>query len=105
MKTSSGIAMIALVGALSGSFTTEIAAAAAAQTAPVSATRKGVVKKIDDTTIVMTPADDKKTQVTYALSPATKRTGQIAAGEEVVISYHYEQGKVVVSEVSGKPSK
>jgi hypothetical protein len=105
MQTSSRIAMMALVGALSGSFTTGIVSAAAAQTTPATATRKGVVKKIDDTTLVMTPADDKKLEVTYALTAATKRNGQIAAGGEVVVSYHYEQGKVVVSAVSAKASK
>ncbi len=105
MKTSSRIAMIALVGALSGDFTTGIAAAAAAQATPATATRKGIVKKIDDATLVITPADDKKTEATYTLTPATKRNGQIAAGQEVVISYHYEQGKPVVSAVSAKPAK
>jgi hypothetical protein len=73
-----------------------------AQTAPASATRKGVIKKIDDTTIVLTPSDDKKREATYALSPSAKRTGQCGVGDDVVVSYHYEKGRPVVTLVSGK---
>jgi hypothetical protein len=63
------------------------------------------VKKADDTPLVMTPADAKKTEATYTLSAETKRSGPLAVGDEVVISYHYEQGKLIVTEVTKKSSK
>lgn len=77
----------------------------AAQTAQLTATRRGVIKKADDTTLVMTPADAKKNEATYTLSVETKRSGILAVGDEVMISYHYDQGKVIVTAVTGKPSK
>jgi hypothetical protein len=93
--------MFALVLTLGAGYTSPIAASAA-QTVPASATRKGVIKKIDDTTIVLTPSDDKKKEVTYPLAPSAKRTGQCEVGDDVVISYHYEKGRAVVTAVAGK---
>jgi hypothetical protein len=102
MKATYRAIAVALALVLGGSVTSTIVSA---QTAQVSATRKGVVKKIDDTTLVFAPVDAKKTEVTYALSAETKRTGTVAVGDEVAISYHYEHGKVVVTQVAGKPGK
>jgi hypothetical protein len=102
MRPNARIVMVALALTLGAGYTSQTVAAAAAQTAPASATRKGVIKKIDDTTIVMTPADDKKKEVSYALAPSAKRTGQCDVGDDVVVSYHYEKGKAVVTTVAGK---
>jgi hypothetical protein len=94
--------MFALALTLAGSHTSQVFGASPLQSAPASATRKGVIKKIDGTTIVMTPADDKKREVTYTLAASATRTGQCDVGDEVVISYHYESGKAVVTAVTGK---
>lgn len=103
MKTTCGIIVMTLLVAFGGSYTTTIVGAA--QSAPATATRKGIVKKVDDTTIVLVPADAKKTEATYPLSAETKRIGTVAVGDEVVVTYHYERGKVIVTAVAGKASK
>jgi hypothetical protein len=102
MKATYRALAVALALALGGSVTSTIVSA---QTAQVSATRKGVVKKIDDTTLVFAPVDAKKTEVTYVLSAETKRSGTLAVGDEVAISYHYEHGKVIVTQVTGRSGK
>lgn len=100
MKTTGRVLVITLALALGGQSSSTILSAA--QTSPATATRKGVIKKVDDTTLVLQPADAKNTQATYSLSADTKRTGNLAVGDEVVISYHYEHGKVIVTAVTGK---
>ncbi|SRR5579862_3554652 len=102
MKTRFRILAAALAVALS---TIAIPTISAAQGAPAEATRKGVIKKVDSTTIVLTPADAKKTEATYALSAGAKHSGSCDVGDEVVITYHYEQGKPIVTAVTGKSSK
>ena len=77
----------------------------AAQGTPAEATRKGVIKKVDATTIVLTPSDAKKTEATYTLSAGAKHSGSCDVGDEVVLTYHYEQGKPIVTAVAGKSSK
>jgi len=101
MRPNAPVVMIALALTLGGTYTSGIAAAAA-QSATATATSKGVIKKIDDATIVLTPSDDKKREATYALAPSAKRTGQCDVGDDVVISYHYEKGRAVVTAVTGK---
>lgn len=101
MKPTARILTVALALTLGAGYTSQFAAVSA-QSAPASATRKGVIKKIDDATIVMTPSDDKKKEVTYTLAPSAKRTGQCDVGDDVVISYHYEKGRAVVTAVAGK---
>lgn len=102
MRTNARIAVVALALTLGAGFSSQIASVSAQQEAPASATRKGVIKKIDNATIVMTPADDKKREVTYTLSTSAKVTGQCDVGDDVVISYHYEGGKAIVTSVAGK---
>jgi hypothetical protein len=104
MKTTRVIALTMMM-ALGGGYAGQLVHASAAQSAPATATRKGQIKKIDDSTLVMIPSDAKKTEATYALSADTKKTGSLAVGDEVEISYHYERGKVVVTAVMGKTAK
>ena len=102
MTTKTRIIIVTIALALGAGSTAQIVSAASAQAAAVSATRKGVIKKIDGTTIVLTPSDDKKREATYTLAPSATRTGQCDVGDDVVISYHYEKGKAVVTAVTGK---
>ena len=105
MKTNARLLMFALALTVGAGSTSQIVSASAAQTAPLTATRKGVIKKIDATTIVLTPADDKKREATYTLAPSATRTGQCDVGDDVVISYHYEKGRPVVTAVAGKSAQ
>jgi hypothetical protein len=102
MKPNAHIVTFALALTLAGASAPRIVNASAEQSAPASATRKGVIKKIDDSTLVITPSDDKKREATYVLTSSTTRTGQCGVGDDVVISYHYEKGKPVVTAVAGK---
>src|SRR4029077_19788806 len=94
MKTSGRVLVVAFALALGAEYSS-MSVISAAQTTQASATRRGVIKKVDGTTLVLMPADAKKTEATYTLSTETTRSGSLGVGDEVVISYHYEHGKVV----------
>jgi hypothetical protein len=72
-----------------------------AQTARV-ATLKGVIKSIDDASAVVVPNENKKAEVTFKVTPETTRTGAVAAGEEVTVSYRFEQTQRVATALTGK---
>ena len=105
MRTNARIAVVALALTLGAGFSSQIGSVSAQQAAPASATRKGVIKKIDGTTLVMIPADSKKSEATYTLTAETKREGSLAVGDEVEMSYYYKSGKVIVTALTGKSSK
>jgi hypothetical protein len=102
MRTNVRAFVAALALGIAGASFSPFVLAASAQTAPMNATRKGVIKKIDDATVVLTPSDDKKREATYTLAPAATRTGQCDVGDDVVITYHYEKGQPIVTAVAGK---
>jgi Cu/Ag efflux protein CusF len=100
-------AMIAMVFASSiagfaQSGSTNVEQKPVAQSAPVSTTLKGVIKKIDDASIVLTPSSNKNGEVTFQLTTAAKRAGSLATGETVSVTYHFENGARVVTAVTGK---
>ena len=76
-----------------------------AQSAPQTTTMKGVIKTIGDTSIVLTPSANKKVDVTFELTAAAKRTGALAAGDTVSVTYYYENGARVVTSLAGKEAK
>jgi hypothetical protein len=76
--------------------------AKAAQSAPVTTTLKGVIKKIDDSSIVVSPSTNKNAEVEFDLTSSAKREGALAAGDTVTITYYYENGKRVVTNLAGK---
>jgi hypothetical protein len=73
-------------------------AAAAHASKPVAATHamRGVVKSIDDQTLVVARTGGKHAEMTFALNASTQRTGTIATGTAVSIRYR-EEGKTNVA--------
>jgi len=93
------VSMLAVGAGFAGSVRVQ---AAAMQKAPVTTTLKGVIKTIDDKSVVIVPASNKKSEVEFDLTSSAKRTGALAAGTSVEVSYYYDSGKRVVTSVSGK---
>jgi hypothetical protein len=65
---------------------------------PVAATHamKGVVKSIDDKTLVLTRSGGSHAEMTFALNASTHRDGTISAGSAVSVRYR-EEGKTKVA--------
>ena len=93
------VAMASLAGAAPLGVSVE---ARAAQSAPLTTTMKGVIKTIDDKSIVVVPSSNKKSEVSFDLTSSAKREGVLAAGDAVAITYYYENGKRVVTDLEGK---
>jgi hypothetical protein len=97
-----GIAALAMAmsfGAVGGYV--GVKAVAAAQ-APRAAVLKGVIKSIDDSAVVVVPNENKKSELTFKITSATTRTGAVAAGDEITVSYHFEQSARVATSLAGK---
>jgi len=63
--------------------------------APTHATR-GVVKSVDDSTLVITKSGKKPEDMTFTLDANTHKEGAVAAGAQVSVRYH-EAGKTHVA--------
>ena len=63
--------------------------------APTHATR-GVVKSVDDSTLVITKSGKKPEDMTFTLNANTHQEGAVAAGAPVSVRYH-EDGKTHVA--------
>lgn len=100
----SGLVLAVLAAAAVTGVSVAPVAAAEAQ-AKSTATTKGVIKTFDDAAVVIIPSDNKKVEVTFQVSPATTKTGAVAAGDQVSISYYFEAGKRVAAAVNGKVAK
>ena len=48
----------------------------------------GVVKSVDDSTLVITRSGKNAGDMTFAMSPSTQRKGTLAVGSTVSIRYH-----------------
>ena len=80
----------------SGKHTTTATAATHATT--------GVVKSIDDSTLVITRSG-KKGEMSFAVSPETHREGSVAVGSQVSVRYH-ENGKMyTATAITAQPVK
>jgi hypothetical protein len=73
-------------------------------TAAVHAT-KGVVKSVDDTSLVITKTAAKGPETTFVLNAATERQGAIAAGAAVDVRYRTEGKTKVATAVSVQEPK
>jgi hypothetical protein len=80
------------------------AAAGVVQNAPVTTTLKGTIKTIDQSSVVLVPSGSKSGEVTFQLTPSVKRSGDLAAGGAVTVTYYYEKGQRVVTALAGKAS-
>jgi hypothetical protein len=92
------LSVVPAVGFAATQHASSTSAAAAHASKPVAATHamRGVVKSINDKTLVVTQAGGKHAEMTFALNASTQRTGAIAAGTAVSIRYR-EEGKTNVA--------
>jgi energy-converting hydrogenase Eha subunit F len=75
------------------------------RTPAATITRKGVIKTIDETSVSMTPNENKQGTMTFLLTPAVKRSGSLAPGDPAAVTYYLEDNRPVVTEVTGKGKK
>lgn len=90
------------VGTLAWSPATAVVEAAA-QARRVSSL-KGVIKSINDTQAVIVPNDNNKVEVTFQLTSETAKTGAVAAGDNVTVSYYFEKTQRIATALAGKAS-
>jgi hypothetical protein len=77
----------------------------ASGSAPATHATKGVVKSVDATTLVITRADKKHSEMKFALDTSTQRPEGVAIGAPVSVRYR-EDGKThVATAVTVQPSK
>src|SRR5262245_2365261 len=67
-----------------------------------TSTSKGIIKSLNDSAIVILPADDRNMEVTFRVTSATTRTGELSTGEIVTVTYYFEQGQRVATVLTGK---
>jgi hypothetical protein len=74
---------------------------------PATATHaaRGVVKSIDDSTLVVTQTGGTHAEMVFALDASTHRTGAIAAGTAVSIRYREEGKTKVATAIRAEPAK
>jgi len=69
--------------------------------APASHATTGVVKSIDDTTLVITKHGKKESNpMTFVIDPSTQREGSIQIGSPVSVRYHADGKKLIASAIA-----
>lgn len=105
-KLFGGVVFAVAMSAMTGVATVALKAEARAEKqARATATSKGVLKTIDDSSVVIVPSDNKKVEASFAVSASTTRSGALAAGDQVTVTYYFEAGKRVATAVVGKVAK
>jgi hypothetical protein len=67
---------------------------------PASHATTGVVKSIDDNTLVITKKGKKTSAMTFAIDQSTAREGSIEVGSPVSVRYHAEGKKLIASAIA-----
>ena len=67
---------------------------------PITATMTGIVKSVDDTSMVITRSNAKGPEETFQLSTATTRKGDLIAGDTVKVQYYLDDAKKVATAVT-----
>ena len=105
------IAIALLVGAMAAvpaagfaAPTAKAKTTAATKTAAAHATT-GVVKSIDEKTLVITRPGKKEHEMTFALNASTQREGTVAVGSTVSVRYQVEGKTHVASALMVQPAK
>lgn len=76
---------------------------AKASKAPASHQAAGVIKSLDDASLVLTHKVSGKDQdTTFVLNDQTKKTGTLKAGEKAVVHYKVENGQNIATVVAAK---
>jgi hypothetical protein len=65
---------------------------------------KGVVKSMDDSSLVVTASGKKATDMTFVLNASTTKEGTPAVGSTVSVRYKTEAGKMVATAVAVQPA-
>ena len=99
-----GIALVATMTATVATVAVKAEARAAGQ-ARATATIKGALKTISDEAVVIVPSDNKKAETSFIVSATTTKTGALAAGDQVTVTYYFDAGKRVATAVAGKVAK
>ena len=77
-------------------------------TAPASSTAshavRGVVKSMDDSSLVVTASGKKATDMTFVLNGSTTKEGSPAVGSTVSVRYKTEAGKMIATAVAVQPA-
>lgn len=68
-------------------------------------TTTGIVKSIDDNTLVITRSSKQKGDMTFTLEPSTHREGTVAAGSQVSVRYRRDGSSYVATAVNVHQSK
>jgi hypothetical protein len=66
---------------------------------------RGVVKSVDDTSMVVTLPSGKVKEMTFALNPSTERKGTVAVGATVQVRYKTEGTQQIATAISVQPHK
>ena len=77
---------------------------APASSSAVHAT-KGVVKSVDDTSLVITRPSGKVKEMTFVLNSTTARKGSLAAGATVEVRYHTDAKQNIATAVTVQEHK
>jgi uncharacterized protein DUF5666 len=67
---------------------------------PASHATTGVVKSIDDTTLVITKHGKQSSAMTFVIDPSTQREGSIQVGSSVSVRYHADGKKLIASAIA-----
>jgi hypothetical protein len=73
--------------------------------APATRATRGVVKSIDASTLVITTADKKHPEMTFALNTSTERGGTVAVGSPVSVRYHMDGKTMMATAITVQPAK
>ncbi len=96
---------IGLAATTRGAQTPTSAKAASKSAAAATHATRGVVKSVDDSTLVITRPGKKGGEMTFALNASTHRVGNLAVGAPVSVRYREEGKSYVATAVNGKQAK
>ena len=77
---------------------------AAAKPAATHSTQ-GVVKSVDESSLVITKPGKKGSDMTFKLDPSTQKAGSIATGTAVSVRYRMDGSSMVATAVNAEASK
>ena len=78
--------------------------AASTTTTAASHAIRGVVKSMDDSSLVVTASGKKATDMTFVVNQSTTKDGAPAVGSTVSVRYRTEAGKMVATAVAVQPA-
>jgi hypothetical protein len=92
---------MAPIGLLAATETQSSQKSATKVSTPASHATTGVVKSIDDTTLVITKHGKKETNaMTFVIDPSTHKEGSIEVGSSVSVRYHADGKKLIASAIA-----